>query len=103
MNETLALIIVSLLTLIVIILLWHGVILARVARSLEQPSSNKPKRSPVVEMPASTPEFSPASSTPQTDFDRFLLEDPTRHQLAKKEQAAAYRAWRKQNGLTWNQ
>lgn len=102
MNETLTLIIVSLLTLIVIILLWHGVILARLARILEQPSAN-PKRAPVVETPGSTTQSSPSGSQPQTDFDRFLFEDPTRHQLAKKEQAAAYRAWRKQNGLTWNQ
>jgi flagellar basal body-associated protein FliL len=99
MNDALALIIISLLVLIVVILLWHGAILARIARGIEQPST-KPKRAPVVEMPGSTSEFS--LSTPQTDFDRFLAEDPARHQLAKKEQAAAYRAWRKERGFTWN-
>ena len=92
MNETPALIIISLLALMLLILLRHGFILARIARSLEQPSI-KSNRAPTVET---------AGRTPQSDFDRFLVEDPSRQQLAKKEQAAAYRAWRKQNGLTWN-
>ena len=99
MNETHALIIVSLLAVILLILLWHGFILARIARSLEQPAE-KSKRAATDETAARTRESIPP--TPQSDFDRFLVEDPARQQLSKKEQAAAYRAWRKQNGLTWN-
>ena len=35
------------------------------------------------------------------DFERFLLEDPARRALPKKEQFAAYRTWRKEKGLSW--
>jgi len=35
------------------------------------------------------------------DFERFILEDPERRSLSKREQFAAYRAWRKEKGLSW--
>lgn len=43
-----------------------------------------------------------SSATQGGDYERFLAEDAKRLLLGKKEQAAAYRAWRKENGLTWN-
>jgi len=35
------------------------------------------------------------------EFAEFLAEDKSRRDLPKKEQFAAYRAWRKDRGLTW--
>lgn len=35
-------------------------------------------------------------------FECFLNEDPNRRLLPKKEQAAAYRNWRKEKGLNWS-
>lgn len=35
-------------------------------------------------------------------FERFLAEDPTRVNLPKSEQAAAYRQWRRENGMNWS-
>jgi len=35
------------------------------------------------------------------DFERFMLEDPARRAMPKKEQFAAYRSWRKGRGLSW--
>lgn len=35
-------------------------------------------------------------------FETFLAEDPARRQLPKKEQFAAYRKWRQENGLNWS-
>jgi hypothetical protein len=35
-------------------------------------------------------------------FQEFLDEDPTRSELPKKEQFAAYRKWRKEKGLNWS-
>lgn len=34
-------------------------------------------------------------------FETFLSEDPSRQKLAKREQFAAYRQWRKEKGLNW--
>jgi len=97
MHEPLASIIISLLAIILIALLWHGFLLLRIARSLEQPVSKRILAAE-SEAPSTNPE-----TPPVTAFDRFLAEDPARQQLGKKEQAAAYRVWRKEQGLTWNQ
>lgn len=35
-------------------------------------------------------------------FQKFLDEDPARNGLAKKEQFAEFRKWRKEKGLNWN-
>ena len=35
-------------------------------------------------------------------FDTFLNEDPSRRQLSKGEQFAAYRRWRHEKGLNWS-
>lgn len=34
-------------------------------------------------------------------FALFLAEDPTREQLPKKEQFAAFRRWREEKGMNW--
>ena len=38
----------------------------------------------------------------ESAFDQFLSEDPERHKLSKTEQFAAYREWRKVNGMNWS-
>ena len=35
-------------------------------------------------------------------FEKFLADDPSRRDLPKKEQFAAFRKWRQENGLTWD-
>jgi len=101
MNEPLAIAIVSLLALMWIALLWQGILLVTIAHRLDRLSSNL-KRQDAVEILAAAPKPIRANTTLQTDFDRFLAEEPARQQLGKKEQSTAYRLWRKQNGLTWN-
>lgn len=103
MTELHATLIISLLALGLAILIWQSLVLARMARLLDQPSRQKTSH-PASTSPATQVGNSASSqpSTPETDFDRFLAEDPNRQLLAKKEQAAAYREWRKQHGLTWS-
>ena len=36
-----------------------------------------------------------------SEFDLFLAEDGQRRMLSKREQAAAFREWRRQRGVTW--
>lgn len=103
MNELHVTLIISLLALAVAILIWQSLVLARIARLLAQPTPQKTPHPPsTTAAPQSSDPASSQPSTPETDFDRFLAEDPQRQLLAKKEQAAAYREWRKQHGLTWN-
>jgi len=68
--------------------------LARIERLLARRSTNA--GSPRVKVGARE---SPRSSA--GDFERFMLEDPARRTMSKKEQFAAYRAWRKERGLSW--
>lgn len=44
----------------------------------------------------------PADAVPGGAFESFLEEDPSRRLLTKKEQSAAYRKWRQQNGMNWS-
>ena len=39
---------------------------------------------------------------PGGPFEAFLEEDASRRLLTKKEQSAAYRKWRQQNGMNWS-
>ena len=41
------------------------------------------------------------SKTEASEFEKFLQEDGSRRMLSKREQAAAFRDWRKQRGVTW--
>ena len=41
-------------------------------------------------------------SDPEGPFEQFLAEDPQRLTMPKSEQFAAYREWRKQNGMNWS-
>ncbi len=92
-----AITIIVLLCVALFLLLWILTVLSRISRQLAQ-SSAKPVRTATAAS-GSPPANDP---TPNSDFDRFIAEDPARLQLTKKEQAAAYRTWRKKQGLTWN-
>jgi predicted Holliday junction resolvase-like endonuclease len=41
------------------------------------------------------------SKAEASEFEKFLEEDGKRRMLSKREQAAAFRDWRKQRGVTW--
>lgn len=43
----------------------------------------------------------PVPAHAQSTFEAFLAEDPSRTQMLKSEQSAAYRQWRKERGMTW--
>jgi hypothetical protein len=96
MHEPLASIIISLLAIILVVLIWQAFLLLRIARSLAAHATKQK-----LTEPAETSSGKSRTTSP-TNFERFLVEDPARQQLGKKEQAAAYRLWRKENGLTWN-
>lgn len=42
-----------------------------------------------------------AKSEGSKAFERFLGEDPARRELPKKEQFAAFRRWREEQGMNW--
>ncbi|HVJ47418.1 MAG TPA: hypothetical protein VM511_13590 [Luteolibacter sp.] len=66
--------------------------LGRVERLLAEKKESKP-----------APEsISAVESAPGGPFEAFLEEDPSRRSLSKKEQSAAYRKWRQQNGMNWS-
>lgn len=47
------------------------------------------------------PKRSESQKKEESDFDKFIAEDGTRRLLSKREQAAAFREWRRQRGITW--
>jgi len=107
MHDPVATLIIALLALILVTLLWISIQLIRIAHRLEGGGSRSTTPPPSDAAPAE-PASSPSTSSHQSaqgktsDFDLFLAEDPSRQSLAKKEQSAAYRDWRKARGLTWN-
>jgi hypothetical protein len=54
--------------------------------------------------PAAIPEISQNQIEVESGslFEEFLDEDPQRRDLGKKEQFAAFRAWRSAKGLNWS-
>lgn len=66
--------------------------LGRIQRSLMDTNLQAPERPPIA----------PATEVAnRRAFETFLEEDPARRKLAKREQFAAYRQWRKEKGLNW--
>lgn len=79
---------------LVVVAMMLGTIISRLAR-IEARLAERPPENTAYAPPA------PPAEVPCGDFERFLAEDRKRMLMGKKEQAAAYRAWRKENGLTW--
>lgn len=52
--------------------------------------------------PVTPPTQAPTSGGQQGSFEAFLSQDPSRSTLSKNEQFAAYREWRRENGLNWS-
>jgi hypothetical protein len=71
--------------------------LGRIERLLAREATGEAE-SPLEVVGRSDPQGSEAQ---RQEFEEFLEEDKSRRKLPKKEQFAAYRAWRKQRGLTW--
>ncbi len=84
---------VGLMALIVLCMVGLMRRLGRVERSLVEWL----KRNPAREL-SSLPEDSAASGL----FESFLNEDPSRRNLPKSEQFAAFRQWRQEHGLNWS-
>lgn len=102
MNDLHFTILISLFAFCVLLLIILCLLLARVVRLLEGPAARKAVDVGTPDAPAPAAPAPVVSPQARSDFDRFLAEDPSRQLLGKNEQAAAYRAWRKANGLTWN-
>ena len=47
-------------------------------------------------------EVAAAEIQPGGAFETFLNEDPSRRELPKREQFAAYRQWRQERGMNWS-
>ncbi len=82
----------GLLVLLVMVVLGIARSLGRIQQNLMDANLQAPDRPPIT--PA-------AAATNRKAFETFLEEDPARRKLAKREQFAAYRQWRKENGLNW--
>jgi hypothetical protein len=82
----------GLLALVLLMLLRIGSRLSRIEARLAAK-----KTAETVENPPSAAETSRGGA-----FETFLEEDPTRRDLPKKEQFAAYRQWRHERGLNWS-
>jgi len=65
--------------------------LARIERFLNQAVEKDDQRVP-----------SSAETSPGGAFETFLNEDSARRNMPKAEQFAAYREWRKKNGMNWS-
>ena len=84
---------VGLLTLVVAILLGISRRLWRMERMLGEESTRREDADPGP---------LPAETSAGGAFETFLSEDPEHRKLPKREQFAAYRRWRQENGLNWS-
>jgi len=73
-----------------VVLLWRIVRLLKAARS-----------APVASASGDLAELKHEERAHNRHFEEFLAEDPSRAQLLKSEQSAAFRQWRQDRGFTW--
>jgi hypothetical protein len=85
-----------------LVLMVMLVVLASLARTVMR-MEGKMGQQQVKSTAPSTPEESMALRKMEhgADFVTFLVEDPERRKLPKREQFASYREWRKAKGLSW--
>lgn len=88
----------GLLVMLILVALRISGRMARIEQLLEGGAAGSP--APSLEVVGRS---DPAQGTEaqRREFEEFLAEDESRRELSKKEQFAAYRAWRKDRGLTW--
>jgi hypothetical protein len=80
----------------IILLLWR---ISCKLITIEKRLKNLPE---MIDSATRTDGPSVAEKSPGGAFESFLNEDPTRWNLPKNEQFAAYRKWRQQKGLNWS-
>lgn len=87
---------IGLSSLLLVLVFWLSARLGRLEKLLggKAAQAEKPEETGDSE---SSVETSPGGA-----FETFLNEDPTRRELPKKEQFAAYREWRHQKGMNWS-
>ncbi|HSP43075.1 MAG TPA: hypothetical protein VLO11_09405 [Luteolibacter sp.] len=96
MPETELILLILAVCLLVLLLMQAGRILSRLA-GIEARLSN-------VSSPAepSGDDAAAVEPSPGGLFESFLEENPSRRELPKNEQFAAFRKWRKDKGLSWS-
>lgn len=96
---TLVVLLYSCLGLLIVLLALVFRMSGKLARLESLVSQNK-SRPASPETVATAP--SAAETSPGGAFEAFLDEDPSRRELTKSEQFAAYRQWRHEKGLNWS-
>jgi hypothetical protein len=94
---------VSILDGVILVVLFAALLLLLAIRSALgrlEVRLNQLVRSP--ESASREPESNTENHEQNSVFERFLAEDPARLSLPKNEQAAAYRRWRRENGMNWS-
>jgi hypothetical protein len=82
------------LILLLLVISWRILVrVGRVERMLTRESSDEPE---------SSDRSASLECQPGGPFEAFLAEDPSRVNLSKSEQFAAYRRWRQEKGLNWS-
>lgn len=94
MNET---VLIVLLVLLVLVLLLQFIVLSRLGKMARWLKLQGGGQEEVRVVKDRTQEASKGNSL----FDQFIAEDRKRLMLSKREQAAAFRDWRKARGVTW--
>lgn len=95
----------------VILLISVSRLSGRVSRLLRQrtdPSTSRRRSGqpdehdePISERRRAAGEFKSSTQSDPKGFGEFLAEDPSRRDLSKKEQSAAFRRWRAEKGMNW--
>ena len=82
---------------LMVVLLLISVAILRRLRRIERSLSGGASQEISSDSAPSVAETSPGGA-----FESFLNEDPSRRDLSKSEQFAAYRRWRQEKGLNWS-
>lgn len=78
--------------LVALLAIWSAIV--RLTRQLQQ--SSRPAVGSLSSEPAET------TTSQQSAFEAFLIEDSSRLLLPKAEQFAEFRKWRREKGMTWS-
>lgn len=89
----------GLLLILVLVALRISGRVARIERLMAREASGEAE--PPLEVAGGRSDPAQGSEAQRKEFEQFLKEDESRCKLPKKEQFAAFRAWRKERGLTW--
>lgn len=99
-SPTLLILLYSSLGLLLILLALVFRISGKLSRLESLVSQSKSRSTAPAESASAAP--SAAETSPGGAFEAFLAEDPSRRELTKSEQFAAYRQWRHEKGMNWS-